>query len=84
MYYEGSTMTAIFKGFADEFMKLAADMTPSQPVMTDQRAFAGVSSQMNSRTGIKALLPTSAGHLATRTGSSPPRTTPSNMLREAR
>lgn len=77
------TMDALLSGFADELEKLAADMTPSQPVMTDQRAFGGVSSQTHSASGVKRKLPTSIGHMATRVGSPVPRTTPPNMLREA-
>ena len=77
-------MIALLSGFSDELLKLSADMTPSQPVMTDQRTFSGISSQVNSRQGAKKLLPTSIGHMATRTGAPPPRTTPPGMQQEAR
>lgn len=74
----------VLDGFADELGKLAADLTPSQPVMTDQRSFGGISGQVTSSQGAKKILPGTIGHMATRAGSPPPRTTPPNMLREAR
>jgi len=73
----------VLSGFADELIKLAADLTPSQPVMTDQRTFGGVAGQVHNSSGVKKLLPNSIGHMATRAGSPPPRTTPGNLLREA-
>lgn len=73
----------LLHAFADEVAKLAADLTPSQPIMSDQGAFGGISSQVNSRSGVKKLLPNSVGHMATRTGAPPARTTPPKMHREA-
>jgi len=75
-------MDVLLSGFCDEVCKLAADLTPSPPAMTDQKSFAGVSSQVNS-SGIKKLLPTSIGALTPRMAAPPPRTTPPKMQQQA-
>ncbi|KKL57235.1 hypothetical protein LCGC14_2237430 [marine sediment metagenome] len=68
-------VNALLAGFSDEVLKLAADLTPSQPA-ADQNSFAGVQNRLHSRTGVRKLLPSAIGNMVTRAGAPPPRTTP--------